>query len=158
MSAHPSAASLRGALLVLVLAVSAGCLSGPTDPLDRERERLEQARAQWRSQGLQDYQYTFRRICFCAPSATEPVVVTVRGGAIVSVQSVATNAPADADFYFTIEGLFGLLADAIDADAAQVRADYDAARGYPTSGFIDRNAMIADEELGFTATELRALR
>lgn len=158
MSAHPSAASLRRAVLGLVLAVSTGCLSGPTDPLDRERERLEQARAQWRSQGLLDYQYTFRRICFCAPSATEPVVVTVRGGAIVGVQSVGSNAPVDADFYFTIEGLFGLLSDSIDAGAAQVSADYDSARGFPTSGYIDRNAMIADEELGFTATDLRPLR
>jgi hypothetical protein len=161
MSAYPSPSALRRALwgLVVVLAATgSACLSGPSDPLDEERERLEQARAQWRSQGLSDYRFTFRRICFCAPSATEPAEVTVRGGVIVSVRSVADGSPVDPQFYFTIEGLFGLLSDAIDAGAAQVRADYDPGRGHPTSGYIDRNEMIADEELGFTATDLQGLR
>jgi hypothetical protein len=148
------------AALVSVLGLAlAGCgVTGPTGSLDRERQRLEQARAQWRSQGITDYQFTFRRSCFCAPAAREPALVTVRQGAIVSVESVSNGAPQDPALYFTIEGLFDLLEDAIDGDADQLTASYDSALGYPASAFIDRNFMIADEELGFQSTDLRPLR
>lgn len=138
---------------------AAGCgITGASDPLDRERERLEQARAQWRSQGIADYRFTFRRACFCAPDVREPAVVTVRRGAIVSVESVATGSPQDPALYYTIEGLFDLLEDAIDQEAARLTADYDSALGYPRSAFIDRNEMIADEELGFQASDLQPMR
>jgi Family of unknown function (DUF6174) len=156
----------RGRRLVLALAaasalglVTAGCgLTGPSEPLDRERERLNQARAQWRSQGILDYRYTFHRVCFCAPASLEPVVVTVGGGAVVEVDRVTDGAQLDPSFYYTVEGLFGLLEEAIDGDAAELRVEYDAALGYPRSAFIDRSAMIADEELGFEASNLQRLR
>lgn len=152
--------SVFGPAAVLALALgAAGCSStGPSDDLERERERLEQARAQWRAQGPLDYRYTFRRSCFCAPMVREPAVVTVRRGQIASVQSVADGAPLDPALYYTIEGLFELLEDAIDQEADQLSASYDSGLGYPTSGYIDRNFMIADEELGFQASELQAQR
>jgi hypothetical protein len=152
-----------GGRLVLALAAvlglsAAGCgLTGPSDALDRERERLNQARAQWRSQGFPDYRYTFQRSCFCAPASLEPAVVTVRGGAVVAVDRVTDGAVLDPSFYYTVEGLFGLLEEAIDGDAAELRVEYDAALGYPRSAFIDRSAMIADEELGFEVSNLQPL-
>jgi Family of unknown function (DUF6174) len=146
-------------VVFLVALVAAGCdTTGPTDDLDRERERLEQARAQWRSQGIVDYRYTFRRSCFCGPDVREPAQVVVRGGQIVSVQSVASGAPLDPALYYTVEGLFDLLEDAIDQEAARLSATYDSGLGYPTSGYIDRNEMIADEELGFQSSDLERMR
>jgi hypothetical protein len=149
---------VRG-VLASVLVLGAGCgTTGPSDPLERERERLEQARARWRSQDILDYSFTFRRSCFCAPSALEPAVVTVHRGEIVSVQRAADGAPQDPASYYTIEGLFDLLQDAIDQGAASLSATYDSALGYPTSAYIDRSEMIADEELGFQATDLEQQR
>jgi uncharacterized protein DUF6174 len=148
-----------GLSLLLALGLGlAGCTTGPTDDLDRERERLEQARAQWRSQNILDYRYTFRRSCFCGPDVRDPAQVTVRGGQIVSVQSVATGAALDPEFYYTIEGLFDVLADAIDQDAATLSATYDSGLGYPTSAFIDYSEMIADEEQGFETSALEQQR
>ena len=85
-------------------------------------------------------------------------MVTVRGGAIVSVESVATGAPQDPAFYYTVEGLFDLLEDSIDQSVASLSASYDSGLGYPTSGYIDRNQMIADEELGFQSSNLQPQR
>lgn len=156
----PGRRVVLGAMLTsLVGLASAGCgLTGPSDLLDRERERLEQARAQWRSQGIVDYAFTFQRSCFCAPDAREPVVVSVRRGAIVSVERVADGQPVDPEFYYTIEGLFTLLEDSIDQGAASLSATYDSALGYPASAFIDRSQMIADEELGFQSSNLQPRR
>lgn len=165
MSAVPPLTHGRLAARLLALAAllclgALGCESttGPDDPLEGERERLAQARGQWQSQGLSDYRFTFRRICFCAPPVTDPVVVSVRRGAIVAVERVADGAPQDPAFYYTIEGIFELLEDAIDQGAHQVRVEYDPARGYPTSAYIDRNFQIADEELGLTASDVQPLR
>jgi hypothetical protein len=153
---HFSRAVLATALLALL---GPGCgITGPSDPLDRERERLEQARAQWRSLGIADYRFTFQRACFCAPSLRDPALVNVLRGAIVSVESVPGGAPQDPALYYTVEQLFQLIEDAIDQDAARLSVTYDSGLGYPTSGFIDRNEMIADEELGFEASSLEQLR
>lgn len=158
MSARGAFSSLfrRGAVAVLLALAASGCgsVSGP-DELDEERDRLQQARAQWLSQGLRDYQYTFRRSCFCAPGSTEPMRITVRGNAIASVVRISDGAPQDPAVFDTIDGLFDLLAEAIDTDAAQFRAEYDGRLGFPTSAYIDRDERIADEELGFTASDLQ---
>ena len=137
---------------------ASGCLFGPDDPLDGERKRLLEARTLWRAQGLMDYRYTFRRSCFCAPPATDPVIVTVRGNAVVFVARVDDGAPVDPASYDSIEGLFRLLEEAIDQEAHQVRAEYDAELGFPKTAFIDRDAMIADEELGFEASGVQPNR
>lgn len=129
-----------------------------TGPLDEERDQLEQARAQWRSVGVTSYTYVYRRSCFCAPGSTEPMSITVVGNAIQSVVRISDGARQDPALFDTIDGLFELLKDALDGDPAQFRADYDPSRGYPTSAYIDRDSRIADEELGFTATDLQPLR
>jgi hypothetical protein len=161
MSARTSLSShfRRSAAAVLLALAAAGC-EGITDPdnLDAERDRLEQARRQWRGEGLQDYQYTFRRSCFCAPGSTEPMRITVRANAILSVERISDGARQDPALFDTIEGLFALLEEAIDGEAAQFRAEYDGARGFPTSAYIDRDERIADEELGFTASDLQPQR
>jgi len=162
MSVVPRVARRVRLLLGLSLASAlgaAGCgLTGPSGPLDRERERLAQARAHWRGLGFTDYQYTFRRNCFCGPDVRDPVRIVVRQGNIVSIERLTAGPPPDPQFYYTVEGLFDLLADAIENDAHQLQADYDSAFGYPVSAFIDYNAQLADEEQGFEASALQPLR
>lgn len=145
-----------GTALLALLGLGCGT-TGPSDPLEDERERLQQARAQWRSLGIADYRFTFQRSCFCAPSLREPALVNVLRGDIVSVEDMA-GAPQDPDLYYTVEQLFEVIEDAIDQGAARLSVTYDPGLGYPTSAFIDRSEMIADEELGFEASRLEQLR
>ena len=62
----------------------------------------------------------------------------------------------DAAQYYTIPGLFNLIQDAIDTGAYSLEAQYDAEFGYPTEVFIDYVSNIADEERGFSASNLEA--
>ena len=122
-------------------------------------ERLQSRRATWEAQGLGDYSYDVRRVCFCP--FREGVRLTVMGGALTGATDLETEEilePDEVQWYRTIDGLFDLLEDAYDRDAHQVRVDFDDERGYPTEIFIDYSEMIADEELGFTLlSEVRAL-
>jgi Family of unknown function (DUF6174) len=145
--------------LVLSSVVAAGCgIIGPTGPHADDQIRLTMARNQWRAQSLADYSYVFSRGCFCTLEAREPVAVTVRGGAIVSVVSVAGGVPRDAAQYRTVEGLFAFVQDAIDRNAATIRAEYDPTRGYLTSAYFDMDEKIADEEFSIEAKTLTPLR
>src|SRR5262245_1480087 len=97
---------LPGVALGLVLVLGgAGCAS-VTGPRDEERDQLEQARAQWRSVGMTSYSYVYRRSCFCAPGATEPMTITVVGNAIQSVARVSDGQRQDPALFDTIDGLF----------------------------------------------------
>lgn len=140
------------------LAAVACGVTGPSDRLAGEQARLDQARARWRAQGIADYTYVFSRGCFCVTEYREPVTITVRGRSIASVVSVAGGVPRDPALYPTIEGLFDLVQNAIDEDAATIRTAYDAARGFLTSAYLDISERIADEELSVEARSLTPLR
>ncbi len=148
----------RTAVLLSALLAAACGLTEPSGPHAEDQARLAEARQQWRAQGLADYTYVFSRSCFCVFEYREPVTITVRGGNIVSVVTVANGSPRESSTYQTIEGLFDDIQQAIDEDAATIRAEYDATRGYPKSAYIDIDQRIADEELSFEAKNLTPLR
>ena len=50
-----------------------------------------------------------------------------------------------------VEGLFDLVQDAIDRNAARLEATFDPATGFPGSFAADYDLAVADEELAFTA-------
>lgn len=148
----------KTAVLLSALLAAACGLTEPSGPHGEERARLADARRQWRAQGLADYTYVFSRSCFCVFEYREPVTVTVRRGNIVSVVTVASGSPREHSTYQTIEGLFDDIQQAIDEEAATIRADYDPLRGHPTSVYIDIDQRIADEEISFEARSLTPLR
>jgi hypothetical protein len=155
--------TIRGRTFTLLAGLAAltvltpGCGLFTRSELDEERARLEDNRATWRARGPISYTYVFRRICFCAPSATNPVIIQVRQRAVVSVRYEDTGAPVDPSLlslFPTVEGLFEIIEDAIDQEAEVVQASYDPALGYPTSITLDGSSMIADDEATLTASHL----
>ncbi len=157
---HHSGRPIRARLGSIVTAV---LLLGPLacgDSTGPEVDRLSEQRSLWEAQSLEDYTFDVRRVCFC-PFREEGVRLTVVAGVLTGATDLATDKvlePNEVQWYLTIDGLFDLLEDAYDQDAARVDVDFDASRGYPTSIWIDYSEMIADEELGFTLlTEVRTL-
>jgi hypothetical protein len=154
-----TARRLSRVALILLSSFAASCgLTEPSGPHAAEQTQLQSARRLWRSQGLNDYTYTFSRSCFCVTEYREPATITVRAGAIVSATSVANGRARDLAWYHTVEGLFDLIQTAIDEDAATLRVEYDSTRGYVTSAYIDIDERMADEELSFQARNLTPLR
>lgn len=141
----------RSLLLTVVLAACS--VTGPSD----ERDDLRRNRERWNAQRILSYEYVLQQSCFCPPELVRPVRVVVREGQVVSVADAERSTPLSMDRSrtLTVDELFARIQDALDRDAAEVRVQYHPELGYPTSISIDYSRRVIDEELSFTAGELR---
>jgi hypothetical protein len=128
-----------------LIAVSIGCAdespatglnahvvaSRDTIPGTGELSELQERRAAWVSRGIDDYRFTLQISCFCGGDITRPVLIEVRGSAIVKVWDLETGkAVANRSAYPTITRLF----DAAIAERSRggnVSVAYDQALGIP---------------------------
>ena len=119
----------------------------------------------WKAQGLSTYDFTVARSCFCPEDWRGPVNVQVRNGVPVSETYVSDGTEVTEgkfDNADTIEELFAMLKDAysgtgdFNQKAESITVTYDPKMGYPSDFFIDVSQMIADEEQGYTVTNLVA--
>ena len=105
----------------------------------------------------EDYAYTLLVSCFC-PDAGIPVRVTVRQGEVEEAVYAANSAGIDRgdpapDFRaLTINDVIGELNGATGAES--VRVDWPDGQDYPSEVSIDQSARIADEEIGYTLTDV----
>lgn len=141
--------------LVLLLGL-VSFLVGACVPL--ARSPLDEARALWSAQGMDDYRFTLVRNCFCLIRG--PVVVEVRNGEVVSIVDAQTGEPEQDNVALTevfgevatIQALFDVVAEAEGAATRDVT--YHPELGYPTYIYIDESEMIADEEIGYEVLDL----
>ena len=129
--------------------------SARPDVADRVQAGVDWHRTLWEANRSGDYTFEYHPVCFCLRDFVQPVEVKVRNRVVESVtylesgESPATNGFPD---YHTIDGLFDVIQDAIDREAARITVNYDPEIGYPTSVSIDYALNMADEEFAFTAT------
>jgi hypothetical protein len=154
---HP----MRRTIVVTVLAAglaAAGC----NNPTESRLDTLDANRAKFTALIGANYTFVMQRSCFCVDEVREPALVTVRGGAIVGVTRVATGAPAAAEGYKTVAELFDYLEHALQGrrsgNVAEVRVSFDAQYGYPNDIWVDESFQIADEEQGFTLSDLQPVK
>ena len=132
-----------------LLFLLSGCsLVGGTDATDD----LDDARRLWADADLGSYTMTLTRGCFCLEESIGPFEVTVEDGVVVSATREGETVPTDR--VLTVDALFDVLEDAYRRDAHRVEVTYDPTQGYPTTFFIDYDAGVADEELGYTVENL----
>ena len=161
---------IRLAVLV-VLAQVAGCATSqptpepvpelgppvlPSGEAAARPDALDEAMARWETAGFEAYQMTLRRSCFCpSPDYTGPFDVTVRDGEIEAVR--LEGAEVDAERALTVGDLFDLLEEAYERGAVTVNVTFDPEAGYPTELYIDYDERMADEEIGYTVSDVEAL-
>jgi hypothetical protein len=138
-------------LAALAVAISCSDATGP----GRHPTDLEAARQLWRAQNLHTYAFTIQRICFCAN--VHPLYVLVLSDTVAGVLDLETGATVDRQLGETVEGLFTFVQNAIDAHAQVIRAEYDAAKGFPTEIDYDGEAQIADDEISFHASDVHTV-
>ena len=105
--------------------------SSDTIPGTGQLSELQQHRAAWVARKVENYRFQLRISCFCGSDITRPVLIEVRGGAVVNVWDVETTKPVtDKSRYPTITSLF----DAAIAERSRggsVSVSYDRATGIP---------------------------
>jgi hypothetical protein len=126
------------------------------------QQELDLQRAAWRAAGAVDYDFNFRRFCFCSTDYRQPGLVHVRGGRIDWVEHPDTGAALDADLYLTVEDIFDEAQQALDDNTPvhqeiEVTMEYDAVLSFPTLLYIDFSPRIADEEKHYQSSEMKIL-
>lgn len=147
------------ALVAIVLLTPACSITAPSgraaQSLDLERNRLR-----WASARLHDYEFDYQLSCFCAPDATEPVHIVVRGDVVESVTRRRDGLPAGTRYggWPRVDELFADVARRIEQNAARLDVSYEATYGYPQKIIVDIDLMAADDESQQTAGNLKPLR
>ena len=118
---------------------------------ETRQTELDAARTLWDSYNVLDYDYYYRRSCFCAYEYTKRMFVEVRNSTVDAAYFAedGTAAPDDMirNWLKTIDGMFDTIQDAVDRKAHTMKVTYNETHGYPMSVSIDYEEMMADEEL-----------
>ena len=118
--------SVPSGLGVNQITVSTDTVSG-----SGQLNELQQRRAAWIAQGIDDYRVQLRISCFCGSDITRPVLVEVRRGAVSKVWDLETAKPVtNLDPYPSITTLFDR-AIAERSQGGNVSVAYDGALGFP---------------------------
>ena len=139
------------ALLSLTLAACASPLASVTPSATPvgEIDALEEARAAWASSGINNYDFTITRQCFCVVEYVGPFTVRVRSG-VSTVTYSSDGSAVDPDVLrqlpVSAEELFQF-AEERQAQAS-FRVEFDQATGLPLSVWSDPIPEAADDELG----------
>jgi hypothetical protein len=107
-----------------------------------------------------DYTYLLTVSCFCA-FAGSPVEVTVTNAEVVGAVysqddtgrgEVHAGDLADKTYWLTINDV---IARANDTSADKVTVDWPAGQDYPSSVYVDPHKNMADEEIGYTISDVQ---
>lgn len=156
-----AAASRKPARLAAATAawlIAFAALPGHAD----QRADLAHNRSIWKAAAIVDYEYGYNKYCACHPTNPPETLVTVRAGKVVRVRhrpvgyDREVEAPRGLEYYWTIDGLFDLIAKALDRKA-KVGVVYDATLGYPTKIDIDYDPDLIGDEVDLKVTRLERL-
>mmetsp|Transcript_6517 Transcript_6517/g.12676 ORF Transcript_6517/g.12676 Transcript_6517/m.12676 type:complete len:398 (+) Transcript_6517:270-1463(+) len=118
---------------------------------ETRQTELDAARTVWDSFRVVDYDYSYRRSCFCMYNYTKKMFVEVRNNTVDAAYFAedGTAAPDNMirNWLKTIDGMFDTIQDAVDRKAHSMQIAYNETYGYPMSVSIDYVEMMADEEL-----------
>lgn len=128
------------------------------NPLAEADRQLKAAEAKWKKKRPEHYSYTLQRSCFCAPDYRKPIEIRVFRGKVQQASLLPEGTPLPAERKaeaLPVEGLFRMIREAIVNKSASVTVKYNATYGYPTSISIDRDRMMADEEVYLFASNFK---
>lgn len=138
--------AVLAALWLVVTVVVAACGQATESDLAAAEER-------WSVTGTDAYSLDMEISCFCA--LTGSYVVRVRGGEVTEIlylmDGTWTEAPegtAPPTEWFTVEGLFEVVRENLDADKIEVEYGE---QGNPTSIDLDRSTVESDDDLQISA-------
>jgi hypothetical protein len=121
-----------------------------------ERKSILKNQTLWESAGIENYEFVYRRICFCPPEISTPVSIEVRDGEVWSVayrDSEVHLDPPDTTAFPTIPNLFVTLLNADEVGAHKMTFAFDPEFGFLLTADIDYKANTIDEKQAFRVTE-----
>jgi len=132
---NSSRGRIAGAVALLVLFTGlAACSDLSPDPDRDPRVQLERAQELWQEAGYDTYEYRLEWECQCPAQSQEPIWIVVKEGELHQARKVFGNDPIpinQANVFLAVEGLFGIVEEAIIRQANRIDVTYDQVLGYP---------------------------
>lgn len=126
-----------------------GCKT--VEPLDDAMANLNL----WNDKKIENYSFSFKRICFCPLEYVGPQQVVVQNGKVVTVNGAAYNSSLRYGVIPTIPELLLTIKSHLDKNPVKKTLNFNQTYGYPTSVFFDFSEMMADDELGYEVTNFK---
>ncbi len=139
-------------LLFFIIGMQLSC----EKELDTTEDTLSSQEKKWRDQKIENYEFTLQITCFCIQEYTLPKRLLVKKNELVTVDGVSVDELNDPAFK-TIEGYFNFIRETRKKNPDKESIAYDSRLGYPTSIFFDLSFQIADEEINYSISDLKAL-
>jgi hypothetical protein len=136
-------------LLFLFCLSFLGCKT--VEPLDDATANLNL----WNEKKVENYSFSFKRICFCPVEYVGPQQVVVQNGKVVTVNGAAYISSLRYGVIPTIPELLLTIKSHIDKKPIRQTLNFNPTYGYPTSVFFDFSEMMADDELGYEVTNFK---
>jgi hypothetical protein len=147
------------AVLALVAGLS-GCTGndGPSiasDPSVSVTPTAEPTVGTYPAYPYDDYTFTVSVGCFC-PDAGQPIRITVVDGEATAAEWVREKGHQEGPVpdYWAKLTLATVIEATNDTEAAQVDVKWPSGQDYPDSVWVDRELNMADEEIGYTVTDV----
>jgi hypothetical protein len=145
------------AFMAALLAVACGSPSSvPTI------DTLEDNRQKFTATVGDDYTFVVQHSCFCIEEERQPVRVTVRDGAVVQATELTGGTDVTARGFRTMAEFFDYVEHAIRERRLgrfdEVRVSYNEQYGYPNDIWVDESFLVADEEQGYTLSDVQPIQ
>ena len=137
-----------------LLVLSMSCRDA-LSPEQRRASELESAHRRWQAQNLHSYAYTIQSSCFCAN--VDPLYIVVVSDTVAGVFDLKTGTFLEPKWGSTVDVLFTFIQNAIDHHAYLIRAEYDAAKGFPTTIDYDGSAEFVDDEISIRVSDVHPI-
>lgn len=123
----------------------------------QEQADLDVAMALWMEESHNSYTAVIQASCFCTEEYRRPVLYQVVEGMVQLNTAMYADENEEEDEVnlemspelLSVEEMFSLIQEAIDANADAVTVTYHPDMGYPMSVWIDTSFMMADEEQSY---------
>ena len=109
----------------------------------------------WNEKKIENYSFSFKRVCFCPLEYVGPHQIVVKNGKISTVNGAPYNKAERYGVMYTIPELLQVIKENIDRKPVKQTLNFNPTYGYPTSVFFDFSEMIADEEIGYEITNFK---
>ena len=137
-------------ILVLFCFSLLGCKT--VEPLDDASANLNL----WNEKKIENYSFSFKRICFCTLEYVGPNQVVVQNGKVVTVNGAAYNSSNNRYGVIpTIPELLLTIKSHIDKKPIKQILNFNPTYGYPSNVFFDFSEQMADDEIGYEVTNFK---
>jgi hypothetical protein len=121
-----------------------------------DKTSIANPQERWKAYAIHDYTITQSLNCFCFNGGVD-VKVEVRNDSVIRVRNAMTDSVFSKETfqrYKSVNDLFTFMGTIDTTKVAQYIFEYDSTYGFPKNIYVDYNAQIADEEMGYTTKNL----